>query len=324
MWEVRVTHPGLHKFRVVKGVTKQEADLKAALQVKVWNEQWEHVQLARARQRGREQAAHNKELKKLLVEEQTKEAEEAISAVENLLRNGVARDCRVEWSNLKDHSDYPEPKPAKPQPLRAPSEPLRLAFAPKLNWFTGLISPIREKRLAEADQRFRAAHSAWRAEKAKTEESNRRSLDQYEHQLADWETRKATWLEEQRKRNSSMDEKQASYLRSDPRAIEDYCEMVLNASEYPAEFPSAFELDYIAETRMLVVDYSLPTIQALPSAKAYRYIATRDEIQPVAVAESWLNRTYDSVCIKFRSERYMSSCNRTQPTPLTPQCLMAG
>jgi restriction system protein len=149
--------------------------------------------------------------------------------------------------------------------------------------------------LAEADQRFRAAYSAWQAEKAKTEESNRRSLDQYEHQLADWETRKASWLEEQRKRNASKDEKQASYLRSDPRAIEEYCEMVLNASEYPAEFPSAFELDYIAETRILVVDYSLPTIQALPSVKAYRYIATRDEIQPVAVAESWLNRTYDSV-----------------------------
>ena len=88
-----------------------------------------------------EEAAHSKELRKLLAEDQTKEAEEAIGAVENLLRSGVARDCRVDWSNLKDHSDYPERKPAKPQPLRTPSEPLRFAFAPRLNWFTDLIPP---------------------------------------------------------------------------------------------------------------------------------------------------------------------------------------
>jgi restriction system protein len=71
--------------------------------------------------------------------------------------------------------------------------------------------------------------------------------------------------------------------------------MVLNASEYPETFPSGFELGYIAETRMLVLDYSLPAMEALPSVKAYRYVATREEIQPVAVAESWLNKTYDSV-----------------------------
>ena len=63
----------------------------------------------------------------------------------------------------------------------------------------------------------------------------------------------------------------------------------------PKHLPSGFELDYIAETRMLVLDYSLPAIEALPSVKGYRYVATRDEIQPVAVADSWLNKTYDSV-----------------------------
>jgi restriction system protein len=81
----------------------------------------------------------------------------------------------------------------------------------------------------------------------------------------------------------------------DASTIVEYCEAVLNVSEYPETFPSGFELDFIAETRMLVLDYSLPALEALPRVKAYRYVATRDEIQPVAVADAWLNRTYDLV-----------------------------
>ena len=40
MWEVRVQHDGLKAYRVVRGVTKQEAELKATLQVSAWNERW--------------------------------------------------------------------------------------------------------------------------------------------------------------------------------------------------------------------------------------------------------------------------------------------
>ena len=58
MWQVRISHPGLNKFRVVRGVAKADADLKAALQLKAWNEQWQRTQATRARQLEREKAAH--------------------------------------------------------------------------------------------------------------------------------------------------------------------------------------------------------------------------------------------------------------------------
>jgi hypothetical protein len=40
MWEVRVQHEGLKAYRVVRGVTQKEADLKARLQVAAWNERY--------------------------------------------------------------------------------------------------------------------------------------------------------------------------------------------------------------------------------------------------------------------------------------------
>lgn len=149
--------------------------------------------------------------------------------------------------------------------------------------------------MAEAEHRFQAAHAAWRAARAETEKLNTVRSEEYDHQVAGWETAKASWLKNQEERNAAIDNKRATYLRCEPPAVVEYCEMVLNASEYPETFPSGFELDYIAETRMLVLDYSLPAVEALPKFKAHRYVATRDEIQPVAVADSWLNKTYDSV-----------------------------
>ncbi len=120
-------------------------------------------------------------------------------------------------------------------------------------------------------------------------------MEEYQRQVADWEAKKESWLRDQEERNAAIDNRRATYLRCEPSAVVEYCEMVLNASEYPETFPSGFELDYIAETRMLVLDYSLPYIEALPKFKAYRYVATRDEIQPAAVGDSWLNKTYDVV-----------------------------
>jgi restriction system protein len=299
MWRTEISHAGLNKFRVITGATREEAELKALWQQRAWEEQWHRVREARERQQQREEAAHSKESRMQGAEERTKQAEEAIAAVENLLHAALGRDHTPDRSKLKDHSEYAAPKPVTPKAVAIPSEPLRMGYPPRLNWLTRLITPIRDRRMAEAEQRFHAAHSAWRAAKRDAEERNKQQLEQHQQAQADWEKAKARWLEDQEERNARVDERQAKYMSRDPSAIVEYCEMVLNGSEYPETFPSGFEVDYVAETRMLVLDYPLPALDALPKFKAYRYVATRDEIQPVVVADSWLNKTYDLVLFQI-------------------------
>ena len=71
--------------------------------------------------------------------------------------------------------------------------------------------------------------------------------------------------------------------------------MVLSRSEYPDGFPADASVDFIEDTRTVVVDYCLPDISALPTLKEVKYVATRGAFQEVHVTEAWLNRTYDSV-----------------------------
>ena len=71
--------------------------------------------------------------------------------------------------------------------------------------------------------------------------------------------------------------------------------MVLSRSKYPDTFPSDAFVDFVEETRTIVVDYCLPDIGALPTLKEVKYIATRDAFHEVYVSDAWLSRTYDSV-----------------------------
>lgn len=295
MYEIRITHQGLNKFRVIRGATVAEAQIKATLQQKAWNEQWQRRQQAALMRQKRKEAANNKEMRKLLAAEQDKEAKEAIDAIEKLLQDATTRDHRVAWSSLKDLSVYPVPYPDEPQLTLLPTEPLRMAFVPQMNWLARLVTPIREKRMEEAEQRFQAAHSAWRAAMADVQERNKNHQVGYRKKVAQWEGERQAWLDDQVKRNSAIDAKEAAYMRREAPAVEQYCEIVLNSSEYPDSFPSGFELQYLADSQVLILDYSLPDVANLPAIKGYRYVATRDEIQALPAADGWRNRAYDKV-----------------------------
>ncbi len=86
-----------------------------------------------------------------------------------------------------------------------------------------------------------------------------------------------------------------AYLACDPESIPDYCKLVLIGSKYPCSFPHDAAIDYVADSRTLVVDYSLPDISAMPTVKEVKVVSARLETKEVHVSEAWLNRTYDLV-----------------------------
>jgi hypothetical protein len=53
MWEKRISHEGLHTYRVVRGVSKEEAELKARLQLLAWQDRWSRLQAVEAKRRER-------------------------------------------------------------------------------------------------------------------------------------------------------------------------------------------------------------------------------------------------------------------------------
>jgi len=168
-------------------------------------------------------------------------------------------------------------------------------FQPNIGFFDKLFTKSREKKEAEAEQRFLVTHEAWKKEKLEIERKNKRLEAEYSEKIKKWQEDKLKYEKKQEENNQKVIEKKDLYLNKDPGAISDYCEMVLANSEYPDYFPQEWELDYHADTRILIIDYSLPDIDSLPTTKEVKYIISRDEFTETSISSAALNKLYDGV-----------------------------
>ena len=220
----------------------------------------------------------------------------------------------VDWDQLKDFSDYPQPQPnppvlpSVPLPLEITEKPKRDAplYAPQIGLLDRLIKSRKAKRFDEAEERFMKDHSRWEKDAREKHESNQKSMAAYrqtinrlkeEHANAmkRWQENREKHVAEQDKTNLEIDLLRQRYQEGDPEAISNYCEMVLSWSKYPDFFPKTFELQYNANNKVLIVEYSFPTLHDLPTLKEVRYIPARNEFDEKHATEAQTNDLYDSL-----------------------------
>ena len=85
------------------------------------------------------------------------------------------------------------------------------------------------------------------------------------------------------------------YLGCEREAVEEYCDMVLNNSEYPDFFPKSFELQYNPDNKILIIEYDLPPKEKFPIIKEVKFIKSKNELKESSISESQLNKMFDSV-----------------------------
>ena len=277
MWQFEIKHEGLHKYRVAKGATREIMQRRAEMQMRAWNEKWEHVQATRSRRLAQLQTTQIKETNKQLAADRTSEAQEALEQLEHLLSSALEEDHTIDWDQLKNCSPYPFDVPARPADEVVSTEPnlADASFRPRLNFLTRFIPWFRKRAQAEARERFSDARGLWLKAKEQLEQRNRERAEEYAKKRALYEVAEAHWLRERDNRNAAIEESRDSYLARKPEAVAEYCKMVLNNSSYPDAFPCETLVDYIDETRTVVIDYSLPDPSAIPTLKEVRYMTNK-------------------------------------------------
>ena len=123
----------------------------------------------------------------------------------------------------------------------------------------------------------------------------RRLAQEHNQLLAAWEKRRREYLRRRDLANAAVDEKKRKYAERDSGAVIDYCDIVLSHSQYPDYFPQSYELDYNPENKILIVEYELPFIAALPTAREVKYIQSRDVFDEKPLSNAELNRKYDNL-----------------------------
>jgi restriction system protein len=116
VWRKTIYHPELKASRVLRGETHEEIERKAQLQMEQWAEKWQRIQVAEARRQGSEKAARLSSQKKDLASRRTRDAQQALTALGNILKDGIEVDHVLDWDSLKSRAPFSKPRPGGPGP----------------------------------------------------------------------------------------------------------------------------------------------------------------------------------------------------------------
>ncbi len=284
----------MNAYRVIKGENANDVDSKASAQLAVWNERWERKQtleLARASKEAaqRVQFLGGAEAKKLTVENQA-----AMRALETILVHGCTESV-LDWNSLKEQTSFKTPKPVMLPLLEFPTQPNREQYEPDITLLDKLIVGRKAAKIAGAESRFQHALSQWQSKVALIEETNAKTTAEYERHVEDWRGRKKEFLQSQEAQHAFIEVLAQAYLAGDAQAIEYLASEALSRSTFPESFPQGFDLSFDSTGKLLVIDYELPNLEALPKYREVKYVASKGELQYVPVMETWRKTTYDTL-----------------------------
>jgi len=244
----------------------------------------------------RSQALDDKERKRLYSDARSAEVDamnealdQHVATLDSLLHSALSVDDYLDFESLKQ---IPDIRPFEPGPLAvAEARPDEADFS---------VPPLGARKLVPG---AKAKYVAALADAAERYDS---ALVQHEHhekqRLAEWRQAEdrhgrynADLLEQATAANEEVEAFRADFQAGDPEAIVSYFDMVLQRSVYPDAFPRHFRLAYVPESMQLVVELELPTISVVPTAKAYKYVKSRDEVSVAARPATQIKGLYADV-----------------------------
>ncbi|MGB6577744.1 MAG: hypothetical protein WBF34_07475 [Streptosporangiaceae bacterium] len=92
--------------------------------------------------------------------------------------------------------------------------------------------------------------------------------------------------------NAQVAERQKGFAAGIPEAVEWFVSRVLERSRYPQGFPHTFQVAYRPENGDVVVEFELPPQKVVPPLRGYKYVKTRDAIDPLARPETEVKQRY--------------------------------
>lgn len=299
-YSLEMYHKGLNEHKVISAPDVDILENKANLQAEKWAQKWEI-------QENRRKVKEEKEANIEEANSRTQEAIDSINEINILLIHTLSIDDTVDWDSLKRKDTYSEEPPQKPQKKsykEYPTNPVRIE--PTLTFWDKIISSRKERKVRESEEKYFQALRDYEKQKElidkynlKIDDEYKSDLEKWNQNLQEWEKRKDKFELKQKEYNSKIDELKNKYMNRDSAAVVEYCDLVLNNSQYPDSFPKNFELEYNSENRILIVEYELPALECFPNIKDVKYIASRNELKESYIPESQMNKMFDEAMYKI-------------------------
>lgn len=296
-YQIEVRHPGLNKYRVVRGASRYEVGQRADALKAQWNDEWARRVEVEARRQDRLDQVQYRADHKAEAAERTESATAMLSALASILSNGLRQTTPFVWATLKDPRTFTEPSPTPPTPEEAPIAPVEAAatYQPRIGLLELFSSTRRSAAVQAAKTRYAQAVEAWGKTVAEIDAKNALQQSEYDRAVGEWRQSKAEFEATQQEQHASVDAREAAAAVGQEDAFGELLDHTLDALTFPECLNVNHELDYVAETRSCVIDFNLPSPDDLPTLKEVRYVQSRDQFDEKHISDTDRTRLYDSV-----------------------------
>jgi restriction system protein len=303
-YRIELWHTKLNEHRLLRAPDPNVLQNKVNTLLAQWDEKWKRVSAKldalSSREKGREQA-----------EDATTEAQAALQEAENILGSALDVDDAVDWDALEDYSEFkafdrtPYPRVTfnalgKPMGFKSAALPVcpdpgSPKYQPNLNLLDKIFASRRSRKVAAANQLYARDHESWLEAKAGVEQSNAASKKELEVAKVAYEEAETAFKSAQELANANIRELARRYQAREPDAVTANAELILNASIYPDWIRKDFSTQFNQVSRLLIVDFQLPTHDDIPRLAKVAYVASRDELKETYLSDAEFNRLFDSV-----------------------------
>lgn len=257
------------------------AQLRAAVQRQRLEQQALRARERAIRQAARDRAREQREAAKdyaaaraAEAEDRTSDLQERVNDLENVLSNALALDSYLDLDRLKVTA---KPAPFQPGPLGVPlPAPDPKSFVPISPSGIKKLLPGAKEKYAQAHEAGRLAYEHECAAHAEGEQLRLQHLEaaKQAHEREVDEAKRQAAI-----RNDELDTLRSELQAGKPDAAIQYFSMVLDDSLYPDGFPTERRIAYLPDSKQLVVEQQIPTIDVVPVEKGFRYVKARDAIE---------------------------------------------
>lgn len=315
-----VRHLGLGSYRLLKDMNSTVLYNKIVAQFVTWDNQWERQVL-------KNEAIAEKEYFLQKAEEQTLEAQRVQNEFNEILLSSLNKGSTFQWDKLYDQAQFEvqNPKerldaelkkvhiPKKPIYRDIPTVPDKENYIPKLSLLDKVLKSRKKRKIDDIEALYQNAINLWEKEVESVNSHNKNLQDIYNQKIEEseevkaqvrkwfdrleenWEIEKQSFYKEQEARNKQISSLKENYENGKESGILDYCKTVLNTMEYPNLLPKKFNLEYNKDIKTLIIEFSLPAPEDMPTLLSVRYIATRKELKETHQSALQLSKQYDNV-----------------------------
>jgi restriction system protein len=261
----------------------------------------------------------------------TQQFQERLEQTRNILLAALDSKHAIDWEELIEEYSLVEPKPEPPlyyesrptkPELISPEPPSYIEYSPEPQRNDEKYRSSVETSLQE--YAYVRDYEAWAKEIKQTEAENQRRYDEnvaaierchseHEQDIAKWHKLNELIETENRKRRDKYEtaleqwhigfvkqQKEVAKLKSHyealhPEAIDSYCKLVLKFSKFCDGSQREFNLEYLPETKILIVDHSMPAPDDLVRIKEVKYVKSTNEFVELLFSDNEFNHIYDDI-----------------------------